>query len=215
MTDTKKFGYAAFLVILLFAVFFLVKTVILPWVYGDDDDTAANGSKGGGGGYLSANLSVNNTPGIDPAAITDGNVQFPTSHLVGYACARCSDSGAQDTKTEALDAHVVYQCPNGAALGWQRSQKWDTAFETLGKAPGNYIASDPARPVDPLEYCKKMCQNPPSSDFGACKATTYDAVSRSCHYFFSCDKVEKKEGNSTFIVDFDVAAQPTVINTNA
>jgi hypothetical protein len=206
----KRVATAVFAVIAIIGLYFLYMQVIKPLFNNTGDPD----------GYDSRNIQVDNDPRGNPHAMEDGTPRFTSGLLTGYSCLRCSDSGSTDSELVQSNAQVKYQCAVDESASWNRAESFLLKQTAKNLSPGNWIQSDPANPKpnqDELEHCKGICGSINSgwrSTIGTCKAVTYDRATNMCSFFYSCDKVEKTEGTSSFLLDFSPEKQPTVVNPN-
>ncbi len=193
------------------AFILLVAAVFIWYVYTYWVQPAINPpDKGDSGGYDDTNLEVNNTPGMNPEAITDGVNNFSNGNLVGYACLRCSDNGAND----AMDYRVSYQCSPQETTAWGRSDTVVNDQSTNKIAVGNLIFTGKMGEDEDFSMCRKVCEeinDKKFGDLGPCEAVTYDKTTHSCSFFWNCDKVKKSSGDETLLMNFNVNKQPEVI----
>lgn len=172
------------------------------------------------GGFKQTNPDVDSNPGENPQSTGDGIPRFSSGHFSGYTCLRCSDSGENDSIIIHNRAPVDYKCSTAESMVWDRTDAMVTAQQKRGEEPGNWFASETATPKenqDELESCIEKCNtltNAFGGAIGTCRATTYDRNSNMCHFFYNCDKVKKVEGTESLVLDFNVEAQPEVINNN-
>lgn len=175
-------------------------------------------SQGDDEGYEDTNLEVNNTPGTNPEAITDGVNNFADGNLHGYACMRCADNGAQDgTPAQGSmppNPSVSYTCAPQETTSWGRGDSVVSAQSAAKVSVGNMITTATLGDSEDFESCKNFCEeinNGRYGDLGPCVGVTHNKSAHSCSFYWNCDKVKKSSGHNTFLPNFNINKQPEVI----
>jgi len=204
--DTRVHGAAMAVGALFFVCFvLLVVYVVIPFIaktLSDKDQAQRDASDP---------LVSGARASTQPLAARDAD----TGLMEGYECVRCSDSGAGDGLPRPVVPPVLATCAQSAATAWGRPDKWMFASAQARQAAGNYITSAPAG-LSGIEACVKACRDgdyealPGLGEQPVCRAATYDASQRMCHFFFACDAVRPRSAATTHLA-LDSGVTPEVL----